>query len=96
MEQSRKSSREDVALSHDQVRQLAEARAEVRAMVYVLAYGGMRYGELAAARVGDADLARRRIRASRSVTYVTGDGRVEEDTKTHQDRTVPILTEFLG
>jgi len=95
-EQPRKSSREDVALSHDQVRQLAEARAEVRAMVYVLAYGGMRYGELAAARVGDVDLTRRRIRVSRSVTYVTGDGHVEDDTKTHQDRTVPILTEFLG
>ena len=95
-EQPRKSSREDVALSHDQVRQLAEARAEVRAMVYVLAYGGMRYGELAAARVGDVDLTRRRIRVSRSVTYVTGDGHVEDDTKTHQDRTVPILTEFLA
>jgi integrase len=45
VEQPRKSSREDIALSHDQVRQLAEARAEIRAMVYVLAYGGMRYGE---------------------------------------------------
>jgi integrase len=96
VEQPRKSSREDVALSHDQVRKLAEARAEIRAMVYVLAYGGMRYGELAAARVGDVDLARRRIRVSRSVTYVTGDGHVEDDTKTHQDRTVPILTEFLA
>jgi integrase len=96
VEQPRKSSREDVALSHEQVRQLAEARAEIRAMVYVLAYGGMRYGELAAARVGDVDLARRRIRVSRSVTYVTGDGHVEDDTKTHQDRTVPILTEFLA
>jgi integrase len=96
VEQPRKSSREDVALSHEQVRQLAEARAEIRAMVYVLAYGGMRYGELAAARVGDVDLARRRIRVSRSVTYVTGDGHVEDDTKTHQERTVPILTEFLA
>ena len=85
-----------MALSHEQVRQLAEARAEIRAMVYVLAYGGMRYGELAAARVGDVDLTRRRIRVSRSVTYVTGDGHVEDDTKTHQDRIVPILTEFLA
>ena len=81
MEQSRKSSREDVALSHDQVRQLAEARAEVRAMVYVLAYGGMRYGELPAARVGDVDLARRRIRVSRSVSYVAGDGHVEDEAR---------------
>jgi integrase len=96
VQQPRKSSREDVALSHEQVRRLAEARAEIRAMVYVLAYGGMRYGELAAARVGDVDLARRRIRVSRSVTYVTGDGHVEDDTKTHQDRIVPILTEFLA
>jgi integrase len=96
VEQPRKSTREDVALSHEQVRRLAEARAEIRAMVYVLAYGGLRYGELAAARVGDVDLARRRIRVSRSVTYVTGDGHVEDDTKTHQDRTVPILIEFLA
>jgi integrase len=96
VEQPRKSSREDVSLSHDQVRRLAEARAEIRAMVYVLAYGGMRYGELAATRVGDVDLTRRRIRVSRSVTYVTGDGHVEDDTKTHQDRIVPILTEFLA
>jgi integrase len=91
----RKASREDIALTHDQVRTLAEAREEIRVMVYLLAYGAMRYGELAGLRVGDVDLRRRRIRLSRSVTYVTGSGQVDGDTKTHQGRTVPILTQTL-
>lgn len=88
----RKASREDMALSHEQVKQLAEAREDIRPMVYLLAYGGMRYGELAGLRVGDIDLRRRRLRVSRSVTYVTGDGQTMGTTKTHQSRTVPILT----
>jgi integrase len=92
----RKASREDVALTHDQVRQLAEARQDIRAMVYLLAYGGMRYGELAALRVGDVDLGRRRITVSRSVTYVAGNGHVEGTTKTHQTRMVPVLTQTLA
>ena len=33
-------------LTHDQVRQLADAAGELRTMVYVLGYGGLRYGEL--------------------------------------------------
>jgi integrase len=56
----------------------------------------MRYGELAALRVGDVDLERRRIRVSRSVTYVAGNGHVEGTTKTHQARTIPILTKGLA
>lgn len=91
----RKASREDKALTHEQVRQLAEARQDIQTMVYLLAYGGMRYGELAALQVGDVDLQRRRIKVSRSVTYVRGNGHVEGTTKTHQTRTVPILTQTL-
>jgi integrase len=92
----RKASREDTALTHEQVRQLADAREDIRTMVYLLAYSGMRYGELAALRVGDVDLHRRRIRIARSVTYVTGTGHVEGDTKTHQGRMVPVLTDALA
>jgi integrase len=92
----RKASREDVALTHDQVRQLAESREDIRTMVYLLAYGGLRYGEMAALRVGDVDLLRQRITVSRSVTYVTGNGHVEGSTKTHQIRTVPVLTKTLA
>ncbi len=64
-------------------------------MVYVLAYAGLRYGECAALRVGDVDVARRRLRISRSVTYVTGTGDVEGTTKTHASRTVPV-PQFLA
>jgi hypothetical protein len=56
----RKTTLEKYALTHDQVRALADAAGELRTAVYVLAYGGLRYGELAAMRVGDVDVARRR------------------------------------
>ncbi|MDX1884973.1 site-specific integrase [Mycolicibacterium sp. 120270] len=95
VELPRKSTQEDIALTHEQVRKLAEAEPGIRTMVYLLAYCGMRYGEMAALRVGDVDLARRRIRVARSVTRVTGKGHVEGDTKTHQVRIVPILMQTL-
>ena len=50
----------------------------------------MRFGEAAALRVGDVNLAARRIRVSRSVTNVTGKGLVEGTTKNHDARTVPV------
>jgi integrase len=93
--QPRKAPREDVALTHDQVRQLAEARQDIRPMVYLLAYAGVRYGEMAGLKVADVDVERRRIKLSRSVTYVSGAGLVEGTTKTHQTRMVPILTQVL-
>ena len=86
----RKSTREKVALTHDQVRRIANAAGELGTMVYILAYGGLRYGELAALRVRDVDLTRRRVKVSRSVTAVAGMGMVERDTKTHQVRSVPL------
>lgn len=81
---------EKTALTHDQVRQIADAAQELRTMVYVLGYGGLRYGEIAALRVGDVDVTRRRLRVSRSVTAVAGMGMVEGTTKTHQARSVPL------
>ncbi|MGV0793558.1 tyrosine-type recombinase/integrase [Mycolicibacterium sp. XJ1819] len=95
VELPRKSTSEDIALTHEQVRRLAEAEPGIRTMVYLLAYCGLRYGEMAALRVGDVDLVRRRIRIARSVTRVTGKGHVEGDTKTHQVRMVPIMTQTL-
>ena len=72
-----------MALTHDQVRQLAEASGEVSTMVYTLAYTGIRYGEAAALRVGDVDTTRRRLTVSRSITRVRKIGLVEGGTKTH-------------
>jgi integrase len=105
-----------IALSHDQVRALADeiANAEgalrhrsdtapartspeaLATMVRLLAYAGLRYGECAALRVGDVDTDRRRLMVSRSITGVRGQGRLEGGTKTHQRRSVPILTTALN
>ncbi|WP_225344748.1 tyrosine-type recombinase/integrase [Mycobacterium intracellulare] len=97
----------EIALTHDQVRALADetASAPVRqrsdlrpsltslaAMVRFLSYSGLRFGEAAALRVGDVDLAKRRVSISKGVTGVRGQGRIEGETKTHQRRSVPILT----
>ncbi len=73
----RQSTPEKTALTHDQVRGIAEAAGHLRTMVYVLGYGGLRYGELAALRVGDVNVTRRRLEVSRSVTAVAGMGMVE-------------------
>lgn len=97
----------ELALTHDQVRQLATetANAQVRqrsdtlppltsldAMVRFLSYSGLRFGEAAALRVKDVDLRGRRVNVSKGITSVRGKGRIEGDTKTHQRRPAPILT----
>ncbi|GLP75662.1 hypothetical protein TUM20983_27720 [Mycobacterium antarcticum] len=106
----------DIALTHEQVRQLADETANAEAavrhrsdtppallspealgsMVRFLAYTGLRYGECAALRVADVDTKDRRVVVDKSITQVRGQGRVEGDTKTHQKRTVPILTTALN
>jgi integrase len=86
----RKITPEKSALTHEQIRQIADASGELRTAVYVLGYGGLRYGELAALRVGDVDVSRRRLKVSRSVTAVAKLGMVEGSAKTHQARPVPL------
>ncbi|WP_165607092.1 tyrosine-type recombinase/integrase [Mycolicibacter kumamotonensis] len=88
----RKTVPEKTPLTHEQVRRLADAAGELRTMVYVLGYGGLRYGELAALRIGDVDTIRRRLIVTRSVTAVAKLGMVEGTTKTHQTRSVPLPT----
>ncbi|PQE02776.1 site-specific integrase [Mycobacterium sp. EPG1] len=104
-----------LALTHEQVRQLAEETAKAEStvrqrsdtapsllspqglatLVTFLAYTGLRFGECAALRIGDIDIGKCRITVERSITAVRGEGRVEGDTKTHQRRSVPILTTAL-
>jgi integrase len=86
----RKDAIDRTALTHEQVRLVADAAGELRTMVYVLAYGGLRYGECAALKVRDVDTSRCRLKVSRSVTAVAGMGMVEGATKTHQARSVPL------
>jgi integrase len=92
----RKAPAEKIVLTHDQVRRLAKESGEVATMVNTLAYAGLRFGEAVALRVADVDVAGRRLRVSRSITGVRGMGQVEGATKTHQARSVPILTESLA
>ena len=88
--------REETALSHEQVRRLVCAAGDAGPVVLTLAYTGLRFGECAALRVGDVDLERKRILVSKAVAQVTGKGLVEDTTKTHQTRSVPILTAELA
>lgn len=95
IELPRRDAAEKVALSHEQVRLLAEGSDDIATMVRTLAYTGVRFGECVALRVGDVDTERRRLLVARSITGVRGRGRLEGPTKTHQVRSVPILTASL-
>jgi integrase len=77
-------------LTHDQLRRVAVASGRLRTLVFVLGYCGLRFGEAAALQVADIDVAARRIRVRRSVTYVRKTGLVEGPTKNHSSRTVPV------
>lgn len=75
-------------LSHRQVAALATAVDYAPEVVRFLAYTGLRWGEMAALRVQDFDMLRRRVNISRSVTEVNGlDWKAP---KAHERRSVPF------
>ncbi|MDR1387927.1 MAG: site-specific integrase [Propionibacteriaceae bacterium] len=77
-------------LTHAQVDALAEACGpDWSLMVRLLAYTGLRWGEMAALTVKRVDLLRRRVTVAESVTPVRG-RLVWGDTKSHERREVPI------
>jgi integrase len=76
-------------LTHDQVQALAEACAPYGTLIRVLAYAGLRWGELVALTTRRIDLARRRIEVVEAITEVHGRV-VVGTTKTCQRRSVPI------
>ena len=76
-------------LTHDQVRILADASEPHRLVVLFLAYTGLRFGEMAALRVGRLDLMRRRAIVAESVTLVRG-VQTWGTPKGHERREVPI------
>lgn len=77
-------------LSHRQTGMLASAIGERYGMVVsFLAYTGLRYGEMAALRVEDFDMLRRRVNVRRSVTEVKGK-LVWSSPKNHEQRSVPF------
>ena len=75
-------------LSHAQVATLADALDRDPEVVRFLAYTGLRWGEMAALRVQDFDMLRRRLNVSRSVTE--SGGLVWSTPKTHERRSVPF------
>jgi len=75
-------------LSHAQVAALAATVERDGTAVRILAYTGLRWGEMAALRVQDFDMLRRRVNISRSVTE--SGGLVWSTPKTHERRSVPF------
>lgn len=74
-----------------QVEAVAAAAGDHAAVIHVLAFCGLRIGELAALKVGMVNQARRRLRIEESVTEVNGK-LVWSEPKDHQRRTVPWPT----
>jgi integrase len=75
-------------LTHAQVAALAAAVEYLPEVVRFLAYTGLRWGELAALRVQDFDMLRRRVNVSRSVTEYNG--LVWSTPKSWERRSVPF------
>ncbi|MGB3476412.1 MAG: tyrosine-type recombinase/integrase [Mycobacterium sp.] len=91
----RKVKREHAYLTDEQVIALANAAAAGRGgndkatIVGVLAYCGLRWGELAGLHVADVDMLRRRLHIRRNAVNVGGTVQVGTP-KTHERRTVPL------
>jgi integrase len=81
--------REKRFLTHPEVAGLAGAAGPDRLIILVLAYCGLRFGELAALRVRNVDPLRRRLHIEESVTEVDG-VMVFGTPKSHQCRSVPV------
>ena len=75
-------------LTHAQVAALADTVQRGSEVVRFLAYTGLRWGEMAALRVCDFDMLRRRVNVSRSVTEASG--LVWSTPKTWERRSVPF------
>ncbi|MGH2808574.1 MAG: tyrosine-type recombinase/integrase [Actinomycetota bacterium] len=86
----REQRREMQVLTAEQVRAVADNVSErYRALIYLLAYGGLRWGEAAALRRGKINVMRSRIEVSESVAE-TSKGLHYGATKTYQTRSVAI------
>ncbi|GAA4374173.1 tyrosine-type recombinase/integrase [Paeniglutamicibacter cryotolerans] len=88
----RKKKKAHVFLSHEQVRDLADA-SKYPALVRVLAYCGLRWGEATALRVQDVNMIRRRLGIEQNAVDVAGEI-IVGTPKNHKKRSVPF-PEFL-
>lgn len=76
-------------LTHGQVEQLAQEVSGGAEVVRFLAYTGLRWGEMAALRVQDFDMLRRRVNVLQAVAEVKGT-LVWSTAKNHERRSVPF------
>ncbi len=76
-------------LTHRQVRLLASLCGEYGDIVLVLAYTGLRWGEMAGLRVGSVDFQRRRLDIREQLTVARG-RMIRSTPKTHARRSVPF------
>ncbi|WP_436785775.1 tyrosine-type recombinase/integrase [Yinghuangia sp. YIM S10712] len=83
-------SQDHVYLTHGQVDRLANAAGEYRLLLLILAYTGLRWGEISAVTVGSVDVDRRRM-AVRQAYKKTRGGLILGLPKTHERRKVPLL-----
>jgi len=77
-------------LTHQQVHDLAFASGKHEALVLLLAYTGLRWGEVIALRVRDVDFTRRRLAISENAVEV-GPATIVGTPKSHKRRSVPFL-----
>jgi integrase len=85
-------------LTHAQVHELAEYCGKDGDIIMFLAYTGLRWGEMAALRVMDLDMLRRRVNVDQAVTEV-GRELIYGTPKNHSRRSVPFpsfLSEMLA
>jgi integrase len=88
VELPRKKKKPHVFLSHEQIRDLADV-SKYPALVRVLAYCGLRWGEVTGLRVQDVDMIRRRLNIEQNAVDVGGKI-VVGTPKNHQQRSVPF------
>lgn len=84
----RKGKKARIYLTHGQVQLLAEQSGDHGALVLLLAYTGLRWGEAVALRVRDVDALRRRVHVRENAVRVGGHI-VVGTPKTHETRSVP-------
>jgi integrase len=80
---------EQLLLTHPQLESFADAAGRDRLVILFLGYTGVRYGEMAALRVRNLDLLKRRALIAEAVADVNGRA-VFDTPKNHQRRTVPV------
>lgn len=76
-------------LTHDEVARLVNAAGTGGLVIQVLAFCGLRYGEVVALRVRRVDVLRRRLEVAESLTEVNGKA-ILGTPKSHQRRSVPV------